>query len=356
MVKLNKLEEDLLMKIFLDVYLDNNLGDDIMVKGVLNKYLKHQFYTVSDNDSVHKTYEENQNLTFISKKDKSSIMNEVDVYLTLGGSVFLFRKPANLVFRLKKIMSILKAKRNGAKIITVGSNLGPFNVIGGEMLTRYELSKNDDIAVRDSNSYEYIKQHVGNQVVFSDDIVFELLEEDLVREMKEVVGISCFTPSGTQEVIDSLVNEYIQISDDILKNDKNVRISLFAFDTLKENDLVVAEMVLSRVCDPTRVTIVPYIGDVEKFLEKFSQCSKMLAVRFHSAILAEIFKIPFYPIAYSNKMENYIKDSYSLSTLSIEEFSEKGLRYTEFCNTLIDVSSRQDVIKKNIELLDKYLA
>lgn len=44
------------------------------------------------------------------------------------------------------------------------------------------------------------------------------------------------------------------------------------------------------------------------FLDKLRNCEYMIAVRFHSAILSDIFKIPFIPVAYSNKMRNLMKD------------------------------------------------
>ena len=34
----------------------------------------------------------------------------------------------------------------------------------------------------------------------------------------------------------------------------------------------------------------------------------MIAIRFHSAILSDIYKIPFLPIVYSNKMQNLLDD------------------------------------------------
>lgn len=37
------------MKVFLDAYLNNNLGDDLMIQMVANRYPQHQFYIYNCN-------------------------------------------------------------------------------------------------------------------------------------------------------------------------------------------------------------------------------------------------------------------------------------------------------------------
>ncbi|NLC39851.1 MAG: hypothetical protein GX763_02915, partial [Clostridiaceae bacterium] len=56
------------------------------------------------------------------------------------------------------------------------------------------------------------------------------------------------------------------------------------------------------------IEIIPYLGDETYFLEQYQACERMIAIRFHAAVLADIFEIPFLPVSYSNKMSNFLVD------------------------------------------------
>lgn len=340
------------MKVYLDVYLDNNLGDDIMIKGILDRYENHSFTAVSTMPEVIDTYKNNLNIKFIHPDNRLSNILESDVYMTLGGSVFQFNTFRCLLSRIKKLVFIRRAKKRGVTILTVGSNLGPFNVRFGKSLSRLELKMNDHIIVRDKFSYDFIKKNVGKNVTLSDDIVFELVKQESIAK-SDIVGVSCFNPVNHPEIKDDLINSYTNFIFNVLEETNN-SVYLFAFDTLSEDDLEIANQINKRV-KSDRLKVIPYNGDSDEFLSVFKQCSSILSVRFHSAVLAEIFGIPFYPISYANKMTNYISDSYKKNCLKLSLFSSNGLSYSEFKKDLLNITEREIFKPNSLKKLDEFM-
>jgi len=93
----------------------------------------------------------------------------------------------------------------------------------------------------------------------------------------------------------------------ILKKTEN-NVYLFAFNFENENDLSAAHHVKNLSRRKDKIVIIPFLGNVEEFLSSIQKCETMIAIRFHSAILSDIYKIPFLPIVYSNKMQNLLDD------------------------------------------------
>lgn len=78
------------------------------------------------------------------------------------------------------------------------------------------------------------------------------------------------------------------------------------------------------------------MGDEQLFLSQFEACERMVAIRFHSAILSDIFKIPFLPIVYSNKMRNLLEDrNFSGLVINVKELN-MNLVVDDVVNTIID--------------------
>lgn len=340
------------MKIFLDVYLDNNLGDDLMIMGLMDRFPNHTYYAVSEVPEVLKTYSNYTNVKFIAYKDKRKIAIECDVYITLGGSVFQFKSLKSLINRFRKISILKSAKRKGAKILTIGSNVGPFDIPLSTKALNMELKLNDYITVRDKYSYDYVKK-VFDNVSYADDIVFEMLERENLMK-KDSIGISTYTIMNDNEMNEKLKNAYLKFVDQCFVDDNDVKIYLFAFDTLNENDLECALFIKDNRPE-YNITIVSYMGNKDEFLNIFKRCGKLLAMRFHSAILAEIYNIPYTPIAYSNKMSNYISDSYSRKCLDILDFIDNSITPSEFNDNLIELKYRCEYIKGHIELLNDFI-
>jgi polysaccharide pyruvyl transferase WcaK-like protein len=142
------------------------------------------------------------------------------------------------------------------------------------------------------------------------------------------------------------------IDDFILKTNKSVRI--FAFDTENENDLSAAHHVFNLCKNIEKIQILPYLGNENEFLTRYAECEKMIGIRFHSAIISDLLKIPFLPIIYSNKMRNWLEDNHFAGEyLYIENFKEDLIDVEKLVDELIEGSNlfyRDNERENNFEL------
>ena len=56
------------------------------------------------------------------------------------------------------------------------------------------------------------------------------------------------------------------------------------------------------------IEVISYNGDIDGFLNKFESMENILGTRFHACILSQVFNQGLYPIIYSNKTINVLKD------------------------------------------------
>ncbi|WP_339060920.1 polysaccharide pyruvyl transferase family protein [Tepidibacillus marianensis] len=139
------------------------------------------------------------------------------------------------------------------------------------------------------------------------------------------LGISVYRSLNPNENNYENYKALAKIADNyITKTNKTVK--LFAFDSEHENDIVAAHHIFNLAKMKENIEIIPYIGDEESFLTNFKECERMIAIRFHSAILSDIYKIPFLPIAYSNKMQNLMNDrNFTGELIKLEELTPEIL-------------------------------
>lgn len=109
-----------------------------------------------------------------------------------------------------------------------------------------------------------------------------------------------------------------------------------------------------------KVTPIYYNGNIQEFLEIYSQMQHMFCGRFHSIILSILFKQNFIPITYSEKMNNYLDDiqfkgnRFPISEIHIDNLdlvlnNEMNIVNDDLLHSLRTDSSLQ------FSILDKYL-
>jgi polysaccharide pyruvyl transferase WcaK-like protein len=119
---------------------------------------------------------------------------------------------------------------------------------------------------------------------------------------RKYLGIAVHGPSGAKinGFLSRVCNEYIRQT--------SGRIKLFCFDVGTQADDKSAEDVLYTANDKNMIEIVRNSTDYCFIINQMAECYRILAVRFHAAILAVSLGIPFLTISYSNKMSNFLSD------------------------------------------------
>lgn len=298
------------MDIMVSAYLDNNIGDDLMLKLLANRFPQHQFLLYTDKSTIANTFTDIANIQIRKSTDWVKDIDRAKAHISVGGSIFQVVSRRQKIWRMKRIYRLSKLKRRKMKLATLGSNFGPYSDRWGPKLTEWELRKNDLVTVRDKEALAYLDTFKRmKKYLLADDIVYNLDPRllNLPSEERRGLGISAYrsirkgeTNYQNFQALAALADAYIE------KTGK--RVSLFAFDSEKENDLVACHYIRDMAVHKGQIDIVPYMGNDRVFLKSFSSCECLVAIRFHSAILADIFQIPFLPVIYSNKMENLLKD------------------------------------------------
>ena len=324
------------MKLVINAYLDNNLGDDLMVKLLAKRFPYIHFYLHTNSSTIKNSFQAIDNIIIKSTKNKKDDIQKADAYVTIGGSRFQLVSLKQKFWRIKRLRQLKRVKKRNLKIATLGSNFGPYSGKIGVKLTEWELRMNDLVTVRDSEAENLLNsfKKVTN-FHFADDIVYTL-EAIYERQnpKKSGLGISAYRSIRNPiynypnyQFLAALADEYIK------RTDKSV--TLFAFDSENENDLAAAFHIFNLATEKKNIEIIPYLGDEKRFLEQFESCERMIAIRFHSAILADIFEIPFLPVVYSNKMNNLLHDrGYKGLSFELKDFNS-DLAVDKIVDTII---------------------
>ncbi|MFW7949791.1 polysaccharide pyruvyl transferase family protein [Vagococcus fluvialis] len=332
------------MNILVSAYLDNNLGDDLMIKMMISEFPEHSFYLATENSMVKETFKEIDNLFFFNNRIYDLDFSTFDLFIKIGGSMFIVNSYGHVKQRIQEIKMLKKLKKNNIKRIAIGSNYGPFNIKYSERLIKKELSLYNLLTVRDEQSYNLLEQFKLKNVEYHmyEDIVYNLkqnnkneLGEIFGQQKRNTLGISAYrSKNSTQN--HEMYRKLAAVADEYIEQN-NGEVKLIAFDSENENDLSACYHILNFSENKNNIEIVPYTGDSKKILDTIRGCNKFIAIRFHAAVLCDLFGIPFFPIAYSNKMTNLMNDkNISWKTLTIDELISDDLIDT---TRILDFSS-----------------
>lgn len=306
------------MNILLRAYTQVNLGDDLFVKILCERYPNHCFHIVSrkqqflpfediQNIMLHNRY---RLLDVLARKMKIpydslhrkniKLASRMDAVIHIGGSIFI--QSNNWLDQLQKKEDIVNLSKN---YYILGSNFGPYENINFVEKYRTFFSKVNDICFRDSYSYNLFSNL--DNVRLAPDIVFSLKKDNLItiNEKNIVISVIDLTRKNKLKVYTELYEQAIvDISFKMLNKGYNVTLMSFC-ET--EGDEVAIERIKEKI-GTDNVNDYFYRGDITEALEVLSNSSAIVASRFHSLILAWILNKPVFPFIYSDKTLNVIED------------------------------------------------
>ena len=318
-------------KILVDIYLANNLGDDMFLDYLAIKYPEFDFVPFHPGKNYKSFFMNYNNVkqfpyTIVDKIFKKIGHNKLTDYkrlsanydglLFLGGGIFREESYWKSVFEYRKgIINAFKSKNK--PVWFMGCNFGPYN--SDEFYNQYErlFSGIDSINFRDKKSFELFTS-LSNAGCYP-DILWDYTIPS-VEKKEDYLGISVINPKhkeGYSEFHDEYIEAHVRM---ILKFKKqNFKIRLFSF-CKSEGDLKICKEIQKQIKD---VEIVDYQGNIKDFLKCFGECSYFIAARFHANILAIKYNMQLKPIIYSDKTENLLDDlEYDLKKIRLDNISE----------------------------------
>lgn len=354
-------------KILLNAYMNLNFGDDLFLKIIFDRYPNVNWVLPKGGKKYKEVFKNYNNVTvsdnMISKiknklgiNIKNSLIDKYDAGVYVGGSIFMEIEEWKKQLKNRKDV-IDSFTRKGKPYFILGSNFGPYS--NEEFLKEYKylFTKCTDICLRDMYSFNLFKEY--NNVRIAPDIVFQL-KAKRIKKIKDSIGISLIEINNRED-LSAYNNIYIQKISNIIEEGikRGKTFTLFSFCEA-QGDLRIINDVVSRLSYEYRdkLEVVNYTGNIDEFLQKFESMENIIGSRFHACILSQVFEQGLYPILYSNKTYNVLKDI----GLDKEYKFIKDLENLDVKEVLNRISNNKITDKKifkeaekQFEVLDKYV-
>lgn len=359
--------------VFINAYTNFNLGDDLFIKILCERYPDTNFFLYAPKD-YKVLFRELNNLKIIPSDNKvtnkidsvykkikgyslnkKKIAKKCDATVYIGGSLFIQNDNWQ-----EKLIETKNLKLKEQPFFLLGSNFGPFKD-KQYYLTYKEIFKNyTDICFREEYSYDLFKEL--SNVRLADDVIFQLPVKKINhnQHQKKNIVISVIKPSARKNLQDLDNIYYEKIKETVTYFiDKGFIVNLVSFCE-PEGDKEAVDEIFRKIPEGYKEKVKKnyYRMNISEILNTIGASDFVIATRFHSMILGWLYEKPVYPLIYSNKMLNVMDDvnfrgSYS-DLKNIKSLSAQDV-YDTMNTNFIDVSKQIKGSEKQFLELDKFL-
>lgn len=310
-------------KVFLYAYDKINFGDDLFIRTIVMRYPNVQFYIWSEKynkttfkDLLNlKVLDKNSILVNLLKKLRSSLVarhkiqyeRKCDAIVYIGGSLFIEYD------NWKQILSWWEYEAEHYPFYVLGANFGPYKSEEYREKLEYIFENMQDVCFRDSYSYNMFKN--CSKTRFAPDILFST-EMPSVRAVEKQIFVSvinCGRKEEGQNKLADFEDWYIKNITELLETyiKHGYSVILTSFCRL-EGDEEAVDKILSLIKEKEvkeKITALFYNGtNYKEILKTLAESEYILASRFHAVILGIAAGKPVFPIVYSDKIIQVLKD------------------------------------------------
>lgn len=371
------------MKVFVKLFAEKNLGDDLFLKILLERYPLVEFLLVAketytiifedygnlkvyqnksmdrDRTIFEKIYSKLEGFLYKKKQKKriekrirkeySVFFKEADIFLSVGGSIFMQPKRLPVYYNFQYYDFV---REYFDRILFLGCNFGPY--LDESFKNRYAAIFRDatDVCFRDTCSSNLFS-NLSN-VRCKPDIVFNLNYKKAKTKPNSIGFTIISARNGVDE--ESYFLKYAELVKFYIKN--GYEVFLFSF-CQKQGDEHAIESIVNRLESKTEnVKKIFYDGNINEFLSVYSSMEKMFCGRFHSMILSMLFNQKICPIVYNEKMSNVLQDiDFKGEFINLDNFIhtsvDNAAKIIE--NNQYDIQSLISESEKQFEILDSQI-
>ncbi|MDD3013003.1 MAG: polysaccharide pyruvyl transferase CsaB [Candidatus Gastranaerophilales bacterium] len=344
----------------------DNFGDDailhVLISDVKNSTNNPKITVISDNPEKTKLKYNVESVYRFDFKNIFSCMKSSDLFISGGGS--LLQDITSFKSLLYYLGLILLALILGVKSCIYAQGIGPIKSKFGRFLTSILLKKLVFIAVRDTESQNFLKK-LGVKSVLTADPVWRLecdeIKYDLDASKEKIkVGIQLRSWHSLDDKNLKNLAEAINTS----FSSENYQLILISLQDVQDLDVTKHfEKVMKQVNKSFETSIISNLSICE-VSDLISQLNFFIAMRFHANLISIKFNIPTLAISYDPKVESLSTDAQipyiSVDNINLTELREKLQELINNKDTFTDKlknfsEKKQRESRQNLELLSKIL-
>ena len=343
-------------RVLLNAYLVNNLGDDLFIRIICERFKDIIFYIIKS-EPYTDAFGIIPNIKICSREDILKI--KFDLEVMIGGSLFMQPKDTHNIYTKYKSVTDTRIFLD-IPFIIMGANFGPYTE--RKHFERYKnwFSTLQDICFRDGQSYTLFKEL--SNVRWAPDVIFNYRFKNSIYQRAKSISISCIYNNQRIGLHKYSQEEYFQVLANIsiyyIKNDYNIKFAAFC---KHQGDLQAVHEILKYI--PTiyygKIQVLEYNGyNLDSFLLDFLDSQYIIGTRFHSVILGWLANIPVFPIVYNIKTYNVIRSyAFQGNYANIEDISKYQLDFiiqNKANNYCLDCTSLVEEAKMQFRFLENF--
>lgn len=310
-------------KVFLRAYCHSNLGDDLFLQILCNRYPDVEFYIsmkpeaergLKDIPNLHRIHQGHIQKT-IDKVGRivckepiftNHMLRSFDAVVMIGGSMFIEDEAGAWRNRLKTLRNLRKQAK---RFLILGANFGAYHTEEFYRLHEEFFATCDDICFRDHWSEQLFGQK--SNIRYAPDIVF-CLEDVFAQKVKKekrlaIIPIQLNQRSALQEFTEKYNSKMAEIAEGALEQGWEVSCLSFCEE---QGDEQVIQDILDKlpVEKKAKIRCVPYRSDAGAVLAEIAKSQLVVTSRFHGMILGWDLDADVCPIIYDHKMSHVLGD------------------------------------------------
>lgn len=310
-------------------YFQNNVGDDLMIETLLNRYPDVVFWGYKENQkksrrmmyanyiSIDDIYKKYGGINNVFNQITRGHMRDALIHLIIkyierhcccavgiGGSLY-GEWDSSIEFRLQYEDS---KRVNGKPYFILGANFGPYkNPCHYEAFREY-FQTCDVVSFRDQTSFNLFENLP--MVQWAPDIVFSINEGKISDNNTVLISVIDINENKHTE-LSNYSEAYFKFVGNLCKTivERKLTPILVSFCSAEGDERAIYK--IRNTVPPSineRIQTFLYDGDTDKILELFRSAHYIVATRFHAMVLALKFQKPFFAIAYDQKLIYVLKD------------------------------------------------
>lgn len=356
-------------------YLCKNLGDDLFVRILCNRYPKARFHVVLD-EAQREHFKDVENLIVhtandfavkfhnkwmaLRKKEGNywnHLLKTCDGSIHIGGSVFTQHlDDYSAFFNMDaKLANTSKAH------FMIGGNFGPFT--NPAYLEDYKalFPKYKGLVFRDSYSAGMFPDFPN--ITYASDVVFQYENKEIVSRTTKTVAISIIALEhrGGKYSLAEYAQDYYKAMAYTANYyiDKGYKVNFLSFCEFEHDTMAYAEICkLLPEEKMSEVSHVCYRDNLNEILQAIADCDYLIGTRFHSVILGFLYGKRVLPIVYGEKTSHVLEDMNFDFSIDIKDMNLEKLE--TMLNELekreaFDISYQKKDSARQFMYLDKYI-